>query len=210
MSTPKKWVRFFPTTGLTFDPGGRAYVNRYEVRKLVDVKGGPRIDLKPGSGYLRVETPAPWSSPATHAYHGVTEHLHYTTAAQARLLDRDAVAELPASPKTLAVLIPVKKSPEWWDLAQDERNAYFQRTHALEGHTEIGLRLAGAIYRRLFHCRALGEHFDFLAYFELEEAREAEFKALLLRLRDVRANPEWAFVVDEFELWLTKTGVTQR
>src|SRR5271156_6609353 len=99
----RTWVRFFPTVGAGFDPGAGAYVNRYEVRKIVDGKGGPRLALKPGSGYMLVETPAPWSAGATHAYHGVTEHLHYTTAAQARLLDRDSVAELPPNESTLAV-----------------------------------------------------------------------------------------------------------
>jgi len=205
-----RWVRFFPTTGAGFDPGAGAFVNRYVVRKLVNVTGGPRLDLKPGSAYQRVETPAPWFSGATHAYHGVTGHLQYTSAAQARLLDRDAVGELAPSDATVAVLVPIRKSEKWWTLAQDERNAYFQRSHALEGHTEIGLRLASKVYRRLYHSRPLGESFDFLAYFEFDQAHEAEFKELARRLRDVKVNPEWAFVTDEFELWLTKVGVTQR
>jgi chlorite dismutase len=209
-TTGRRWVRFFAATGAAFDPGAGAYVNRYEVRRLVSVAGGPRLDLRTRSGYMRVETPTPWSAAATHAYHGVTEHLHYTTAAQARLLDRDAVAELAPSESTIAVLIPMKKSDAWWRLAQDERNTYFQRSHALEGHTEIGLRLANRVYRRLYHCRALGEPFDFLTYFEFDQAHEPDFKELLRRLRDVKTNPEWSFVTDEFEIWMTKVAVTRR
>ncbi len=208
-TSSRRWVRFFPATA-AFDPGAGAYMNRYEVKRLITVAGGPRLDLKPGTGYTRVETPTPWSAAATHAYHGVTEHLHYTTTAQARLLERDAVAELAPSERTVAVLIPIKKTDGWWSLAQDERNAYFQRSHALEGHTEIGLRLTNKVYRRLYHCRSLGEPFDFLTYFEFEQAHEPEFKELLRRLRDVKVNPEWAFVSDEFEIWLTKTAATRR
>jgi hypothetical protein len=211
MATPSKvWVRLFPAAGASFDPGAGGYVSRYELRRLVNVKGGPRLDLKPGSGYMRVETPAPWFSAATHAYHGVTEYLHYTTAAQARLLDRESVSELSPGPTTAAVLIPIKKSDEWWALAQDERNAFFQRSHALEGHTEIGRRLSDRVHRRLYHSRSLGEPFDFLTYFEFDQAHEADFRALLNRFRDVKLNPEWDFVVDEFEIWMTKVPVTLR
>src|SRR5436853_473681 len=102
MGSPRTWVRFFTDAGAGFDPGARSHVDRYEVRQLVNVKGEPRLDLKPGRGYVRIETPEPWFAAATHAYHGVTEHLHYTTAAQSLLLERDAVKELAPSPRTVA------------------------------------------------------------------------------------------------------------
>lgn len=107
----QRWVRFFPTVGVGFDPGAGAHVNRYEVRKLVTVAGGPHLDLKPGSGYMRVESTTPWSQSATHAYHGVTEHVHYTTAAQARLLARDAVNELAPGRSTGARAADAVPSP---------------------------------------------------------------------------------------------------
>src|SRR4051812_13966248 len=97
----RTWVRFFPDAGSRFDPGAGARVSRYKVRELVKVSGGPVFDLPPGRAYLRVETPAPWINAAAHSYHGVTEHLHYTSTAQRRVLDEKSAKEFPPSEQTV-------------------------------------------------------------------------------------------------------------
>ena len=136
----------------------------------------------------------------------MTEHLHYTTETQRRVLDQKSAKEFAPSGQTVAVLIPLSKNETWWKLAQDVRNSHFQETHALEGHTGIGLRLTDKVYRKLYHGRSLGDRYDFLTYFEFDAATEPEFKAMLRGLRDTRKNPEWGFVSEEIEIWMTKTG----
>lgn len=137
-----------------------------------------------------------------HSWVGATQHLHYTNAAQRRMLDEYSRGPLAAGPDTLAVLIPVRKHGVWWRLPEDERRRHFGE----QGHTTIGLRYARAIYRRLYHCRYLpsGTTYDFLTYFEFERERADEFRRLLDELRDQKKNPEWSFVETEFEIWLTK------
>jgi len=139
-------------------------------------------------------------------FYGVVQHSHYTSDQQRELLDRISLPELAASRNTIAVLIPIRKSEEWWSLSQDQRQAYFRRTQSWDGHTAIGLGFADRIFRRLYHSRYLGMRldYDFLTYFEFEEKYRRDFRALLSELRDTRLNPEWKFVDKEFEVWMTK------
>ncbi len=97
---------------------------------------------------------------------------------------------------TCAALIPVRKSAAWWDLAQDERRAIFEeRSH----HIATGLEYLPAVARRLFHCRDLGEPFDFLTWFEYAPNASERFEELVGRLRE---SPEWAYVEREVDLRL--------
>src|SRR5262249_41635589 len=73
---------------------------------------------------------------------------------------------------TSAALIPIKKTPAWWEMPQDERRQIFeQRSH----HTEEGLKYLPAVARQLYHCRDLGEPFDFLTWFEYAPEYSREF-----------------------------------
>jgi chlorite dismutase len=101
---------------------------------------------------------------------------------------------------TCAVLIPIRKSPEWWQLTQDERRGIFE---ARSRHTAIGLRYLPAIARRLHHCRDLGEDepFDFLTWFEFAPGDASAFDDLLAALR---ATPEWTYVEREVEVRLVR------
>ncbi len=163
---------------------------------------------------MRIETPMPISpseeyvSPSSVIqFYGVTQNLHYTSDAQRQELKRSR-AELEPSDQTTAVLIPIRKSEEWWKLAQDQRQAYFQRTDKHEGHTAIGLPYVDRIFRKLYHSRYLNAvlGYDFLTYFEFEDAYAQDFRALLAELRDTAVNPEWSYVNREFEIWMTKIG----
>jgi chlorite dismutase len=97
-----------------------------------------------------------------------------------------------------AVLIPIKKSGEWWNMSQDERRSIFEED---SHHTAIGLEYLPSIARRLHHCRDLGEEFDFLTWFEFAPEHSAAFDELLVRLR---ASKEWTFVEREAEIRLTR------
>lgn len=123
-------------------------------------------------------------------------NLRYTTADEREaLLERQEGLGRPES--HCAVLIPIRKSSDWWSMAQDERRAIYERSN----HTPIGLAYLPAIARQLHHCRDLGEPFDFLTWFEFAESETDRFRALLAELR---STEEWTYVERECEIWLTK------
>jgi hypothetical protein len=99
---------------------------------------------------------------------------------------------------TRAALIPIRKSPVWWDLAQDERRAILEtRSH----HIATGLTYLPAVARRLHHGRDLGEEFDFLTWFEYAPADAGAFEELVARLRQ---REEWTYVEREVDVRLSR------
>lgn len=101
---------------------------------------------------------------------------------------------------TRAALIPIRKTPGWWALTQDERRDIFE---AQSNHIGMGLKYLPAIARRLHHCRDLGpdEPFDFLTWFEYAPTDAAAFEDLVLALR---ASPEWKYVDREVDIRLAR------
>lgn len=99
-----------------------------------------------------------------------------------------------------AALIPIRKSPAWWNLHQDERQEIFEERSR---HASIGLRYLPAIARRLHHCRDLGkaEPFDFLTWFEFAPSDEPNFNELVAELR---ASQEWKYVEREIDIRLVR------
>src|SRR5262249_52645914 len=162
------------------------------------------------STLVRLETAArfpllgPGSKPSL-LFHGVPQHLEYTTREQSDELKKSR-PEVPAARDTIAVIIPIRKSAAWWALPQDERYAHFQKTKAGKGHTAIGAEYVDRVYRKLYHARYAVEttDHDFITYFEFKKKHEGDFKRLLGKLRDTKGNPEWAFVDREYEIWTTK------
>jgi chlorite dismutase len=99
----------------------------------------------------------------------------------------------------MAALIPMRKSAAWWAMTQDERRAVFETRSR---HIAIGSQYLPAIARRLYHCRDLGEPFDFLTWFEFSPAEVGAFDDLLGRLRETE---EWRYVDREVEVRLQRT-----
>jgi Chlorite dismutase len=97
-----------------------------------------------------------------------------------------------------AALIPIRKSPAWWALAQDERRSIVEDQSQ---HIRTGMKYLPAIARRLHHCRDLGEPFDFLTWFEYAPADAPAFEELvgLLRLTE-----EWKYVDREVDIRLLR------
>lgn len=98
----------------------------------------------------------------------------------------------------LAVLIPIKKSGQWWELAQDERRAIFEEE---SHHTTVGMGYLPGVARRLLHCRDIGEPFDFLTWFEFAPEHSQAFAELLVQMR---ASKEWEYVEREVEVHLVR------
>ena len=128
---------------------------------------------------------------------GTTSNTRYTNRSEVLALSAKQEV-LGRSSATCAALIPIRKTPEWWALAQDERR------HILEEqsrHIAIGLEYLPAIARRLHHCRELNEPFDFLTWFEFAPDDSASFDDLLARLRQSR---EWRYVEREVDVRLSR------
>jgi len=128
---------------------------------------------------------------------GVRSHDRYVTRTEKTRL----VAASPELDRPIArrgVLIPIRKSPAWWALTQDERRAIFEeQSH----HIAIGLEYVPAVARRLYHSRDLGEPWDFLTWFDFAPEDTAAFDALLGRLR---ASAEWHYVEREVEIRVSR------
>ncbi len=129
--------------------------------------------------------------------HGVTSHLRYTTEPERTALVASQ-PELGQAEATRAALIPIRKTDEWWNLAQDERRAIFEERSR---HISTGLKYLPAIARRLHHCRDLGEPFDFLTWFEYAPKHSEAFEELVGRLRETE---EWVYVEREVDIRLTR------
>jgi len=130
---------------------------------------------------------------------GVRSNARYTIAEEKAQLElRQEGLGRPDS--TVAVLIPIKKTDEWWLLSQDQRREIFEEQSR---HTSIGLQYLPAIARRLYHCRDLStnEPFDFLTWFEFRPEHERDFDDLLIHLRTSR---EWDFVEREVDIRLER------
>jgi hypothetical protein len=136
------------------------------------------------------------ASPARWTLRGTASHLRYTTADERGAL-RARQEGLGRPDSTRAALIPIAKSPAWWDLAQDERRAVY----AAGGHLAIGLDYLPGVARKLYHSRDLGEAFDFLTWFEFAPDEESAFDHMLVRLRGCA---EWAYVDREIDIRLTR------
>jgi len=141
----------------------------------------------------------PTVPPADSAWRltGSTGHARYTTRQENAALAA-IQAGLGRAEATCAALIPIRKSAAWWDLAQDERRAIFEES---SHHIAIGLEYLPAIARRLYHCRELGEPFDFLTWFEYAPNHREAFEELVGRLR---RTEEWAYVDREVDIRLAR------
>ena len=131
---------------------------------------------------------------------GVASYERYVTRPE-----REALVarqeELGRPQATRAALIAISKSAAWWDLTQDERRAVLEER---SGHIRTGLQYLPAVARRLYHCRDLGEPFDFLTWFEYAPHDQRRFDELVGKLRKFE---EWTFVEREVDIRLVRPGL---
>jgi hypothetical protein len=139
---------------------------------------------------------------AAWALRGITSNERYVVREEKDVLvSKQKGLGRPAS--TRAALIPIRKTPAWWGLSQDERREIFE---AQSHHIGIGLKYLPAVARRLHHCRDLGaeEPFDFITWFEYAPSHSAAFDDLVEALR---ASPEWKYVDREVDIRLARAEV---
>ena len=177
----------FPSTFI----GGAAGVWRIESSTAVTGEPLPPADR------LEVREGIVPASAGTWRLSGVAGHTRYVERREKTQLD--AVTPPLGRPEaTMAALIPIRKSPAWWALPQDERRAIFEQRSR---HIADSLAFLPRIARRLYHARDLGQPFDFLTWFEFAPADAGAFEDLVGQLR---ASPEWRFVEREVDIRLTR------
>jgi hypothetical protein len=108
-----------------------------------------------------------------------------------------------------AFIVPISKTPEWWDLTALERHAFFYphvdgaTGAAVPGHALTAEAGIPTIFRRLFHNPdGYGREgqYDFITYFECAHEHVETFTRIHEALGDTAKNPEWRFV-REGPLW---------
>ncbi|MGY4231849.1 hypothetical protein ACVIIW_000796 [Bradyrhizobium sp. USDA 4449] len=128
---------------------------------------------------------------------GAPSNLRYTERPEQQQLE-SVQAGLGRWEATCAALIPIRKSQAWWGLTQEERRKIFEdKSH----HIASSLRFVPAIARQLYHCRDLGEPFDFLTWFEFAPAHASLFEELVEMLRQTE---EWSYVEREVDVRVVK------
>jgi chlorite dismutase len=80
-------------------------------------------------------------------------------------------------PKPYAVVIPIRKSADWWALDQEARAAMMKE------HTQASLPYHKTVKRKLYHSRGLDD-IDFITYFETSKLED--FHSLILSLEKVK------------------------
>ncbi len=139
------------------------------------------------------------------ALNGAVREPRYTSA------ELHAYAYKPAIPRGSgrvmrnAIILPIRKTREWWQKTALERHVYFY-PHAdlvtagcAKGHARAAEAGIGALYRRLYHnpdgYQREGE-WDFITYFECADEHVVTFEQVCQALRDERQNPEWRYVIE--------------
>ena len=144
-----------------------------------------------------LEGEAASAADAAWVLRGITSNERYVTREEKTRLAASSPA-LGRAAASRAALIPIRKSAAWWALPQDERRAIFEeRSH----HIAASLPYLPRIARRLYHCRDLGEPFDFLTWFEFAPEHAQAFDDLVATLR---GSEEWAYVEREVDLRLAR------
>ena len=166
---------------------------QWHIERIAPVRGE---GLAPAPRLARIEG-AQGQIAGLWTLRGTTSNERYVTRAEKEAL-RAVQPPLGRLDSTRAALIPVRKSRAWWDLAQDERRRVLEEQSR---HISIGLRYLPAVARRLYHCRDLGEPFDFLTWFEYAEADAARFEELV---GELRRSPEWEYVEREGDVRLSR------
>ncbi len=158
--------------------------------KGVSLESAPYLGISPSS----IENK---KSKSVWTLKGFTSNVRYAEKNEREQLNA-VQADLGRPLATCAALIPIRKTDTWWALAQDERREIFE---AKSHHTEVGLKYLPAIARKLYHCRDIGEPFDFLTWFEYAPEDADAFEDLVSSLR---RTEEWQYVDREIDLRLIK------
>ena len=111
---------------------------------------------------------------------GITKALNYITKEKSPELNTGlSAATYTGEAPRYAIMIPVKKSAEWWNLTDQ------QRLKEMQTHTNPTLPYLVNVRRKLYHSTGIADT-DFITYFETADL--AAFNNLLISLARVPEN----------------------
>jgi len=111
---------------------------------------------------------------------GLTKPLNYITKDASPGLNAGLSSASYTGPAPrYTVVVPVKKSAEWWNIPVD------QRVHEMEAHTAPTLAYLVNVKRKLYHSTGIDDT-DFITYFETNDL--AAFNNLMIALASVPEN----------------------
>lgn len=119
-------------------------------------------------------------SDVTENLTGITKALNYVT--KEKSMDMNAAlfaATYQGDPPRYAIVVPIKKNGEWWNLSDE------QRLKEMEVHTAPTLQYLVNVKRKLYHSTGLSDA-DFITYFETNDL--GAFNNLMLSLAKVPEN----------------------
>lgn len=108
--------------------------------------------------------------------HGLTKKPNYVPGFPDQM-KTDLKTPSEAGENPYAIVIPIRKSAEWWELAQEKRTALMQE------HTAATLPFLKTVKRKLYHSGGFGD-VDFITYFETSSLEG--FHGLVLSLQNVK------------------------
>jgi hypothetical protein len=138
------------------------------------------------------------------ALEGAVRVPQYTSAEMYAYANKAAMARGSGRVQKNAIIIPMRKSQEWWNTQALDRQTYFY-PHAdaagarVKGHARAAEPGISTIYRKLYYNpdgHGRENEWDFVTYFECADEHLATFDQICQTLRDVRQNPEWRYVTE--------------
>lgn len=109
---------------------------------------------------------------------GVTKGLNYAPDFP-DLLQQLKGAQYEGDPSTYAIMIPIRKNAEWWNLSKEDRVALMKE------HTIPTVAYLKTVKRKLYHSTGISD-VDFLTIFETNNL--VDFNDLVIALRMVRED----------------------
>ena len=146
------------------------------------------------------------------AIDGAVRTPRYSSPEMVHFTNKGAPARRSGRASGNAVIVPIRKTPEWWQKSVLERHAFFYPhvDHAsacpVKGHAMTAERGIASLFRRVYHNPdgyERPDEFDFLTYFECDDDGLSMFDSILQSLRDTHQNPEWRYV-EEGPIWRGK------
>lgn len=146
---------------------------------------------------------------------GVQRGRSYTSHAMYQFSNAPALLPGPGSRFPLGVVTPLNKTTAWWKMDWMHRESFFlprydsQEKLVAKGHALAAAEGIPALVRRLIHAPdGYGREgqYDFVGYFEFAEENAPVFRSVMAALRDVKQNPEWAYVQEGPEWWGRRVG----
>lgn len=134
---------------------------------------------------------------------GVVRPMVYTGNAMYNFAYAHRVLQQPGTVAPNAFLVPMSKTAGWWEKDWMERHTYFLPRYdeggrmVNEGHALASAAGIACLMRRTYKHEtepAPAGSYDFVTYFECADADVPTFHEVCAALRDVKKNPEWAFV----------------